>query len=81
MTVTDTNSRMTAKDPGKVLLAGIVLLMHCSEKWKTKSTLVNHVVAKTGCSKEIAEEAFSQAIADKYIKPHRRNNQIYWGAV
>lgn len=74
-------SRMTDKDPGKVLLAGIVLLMACRDKWKTQSTLVTHIVAKTGCSEEIAEKAFSDAVTQGYMKPHKRNNQIYWEAI
>ncbi len=74
-------SRLTDKDQGKVLLAGIVLLMACRDKWKTQSTLVTHIVAKTGCSEEVAEEAFADAITDGYLKPHKRNNQIYWEAI
>jgi hypothetical protein len=74
-------SRLTDKDQGKVLLAGIVLLMACKDKWKTQSTLVNHIVAKTGCSEDVAEEAFTDAVRDKYIRPHRRNNEIYWEAI
>ena len=80
MTAT-TQSRMTDKDQGKVLLAGIVLLMACREKWKTQSTLVAHIIAKTGCSEEVAEEAFADAVKDKYIRPHRRNNEIFWEAI